>query len=266
MRLRPGLANNLTVLEHNYVIRKIFNKGCTYEMPDLVFPLCNNTARDSILAMMPACNAQGILADWKRPEEAVEDKWHEDLVETPVREETDLIHPTKDHELDYIAERAEAAGGAGSSRAVASDPEEEGGSDDEEAEEQEEQEAEEPPALPAPRKAAAAPKTSKRPAEKKQKRAEPAEGRLAGKETGTKSPQQQASRQQAIRQQPSRKQVPRPEPSRQEAPPTVKRARAPSPPTKASGSGSQAPPARISVPGSQALWDISALDEEVEDE
>lgn len=115
MRLRPSLANNLTVLDHDYVIRKIFNKGCTHKLPDMVLSLCNNTARDSILAMMSACNAQGILADWVRPEEAIEDKWYADLAETPEREETGLIHPTKQYDLDLIARRVEAVGGVESS-------------------------------------------------------------------------------------------------------------------------------------------------------
>ena len=160
MRLYPGLPNNLTVLEHNWLICRLFNKGCNHALPETVFPLCNNTARDSILAMMPACNAQGLEATWQQPKDAIVEEWFNNLVETPRRMEDDLIHPTKENELEYIAERAEAARGAGSSRITGGDTEEE-----EEEDEQDnagERGGEKPLAPPALKRAAAAPSTSKR--------------------------------------------------------------------------------------------------------
>lgn len=47
------------------------------------------------MAIMPACNAQGILANRKRLEEAVEVKWYDELVETQEREEKRSDPPHK---------------------------------------------------------------------------------------------------------------------------------------------------------------------------
>lgn len=113
-----------------------------------------------------------------------------------------------------------------------------------EDEETEKQDAAEPLVPLAPKKTAAAPKTSRRPAKRKQKHTEPTKGELASTETDNKAPRQQVLRPQAPWQQASQ----------QQAPPAVRHARAPSPPAKASGSGSQ------------AHWVKSALDEEEEDE
>lgn len=43
-QLRPDLAINFAVLEHDYVIRKIFNKGRTHKLSDMVLP-CAITSR-----------------------------------------------------------------------------------------------------------------------------------------------------------------------------------------------------------------------------
>ena len=194
MRLYPGLPNNLTVLEHNWLICRLFNKGCNHTLPEMVIPLCNNTARDSILAMMPACNAQGLEATWQQPEDAIVEEWFNNLVETPRRMEDDLIHPTKENELEFIAERAEAVRGVGGSRTTGGDTEEE--EEEDEEDNAGERGGEKPPAPPALKRAAAAPSTSKRPVQKKPASSGPARSDPAGTEVGAKVPRQQAFRQQ----------------------------------------------------------------------
>ena len=47
--------------------------------------------------MLPLCN------------NAAEEKWHDERGEIPETEEKDLVHPTKEHELEWIASRVEAA-------------------------------------------------------------------------------------------------------------------------------------------------------------
>ena len=111
MRLHPGLFNNLTVLQHALLFKGLFNKGAPEKLPENVIPLCNNTAKDSILAMMPTCTTQGMESTWEQPNQATVDEWFTKLAETPIRVEDDLVHDTKKHELELISRRAEEARG-----------------------------------------------------------------------------------------------------------------------------------------------------------
>ena len=64
MRLRPGLNFNFTTLELKGMVRELFKHDPAH--PEWfrpargVVPLCNSTARDSLRAMMPACDSHGI--------------------------------------------------------------------------------------------------------------------------------------------------------------------------------------------------------------
>ena len=96
MRLRPGLDHNFTVMGHAHFCQRLFQldvgrdgevertgkvaraaakagkvlKGPLFKLPTGVVPLCNNSRRSDIIAMMPDCNAHGPDPSWKEPEDA----------------------------------------------------------------------------------------------------------------------------------------------------------------------------------------------------
>lgn len=78
-------------------------------LPANVFPLNNSTARDSILAIMPQCNANGILPDWKPPAPEAMLNWLEDLIEAPAGEEVCMIHPPRPAEVETMKRRLAVA-------------------------------------------------------------------------------------------------------------------------------------------------------------
>ena len=45
-------------------------KGPFFKLPAGVVPLCNNSRRSEIIAMMPDCNAHGPVPSWKEPMDA----------------------------------------------------------------------------------------------------------------------------------------------------------------------------------------------------
>jgi hypothetical protein len=141
MQIYPGLANNLTVMQHISLCHQLFRVSGKFRLPDKVMPLHINSAKDSILAMIPTCTARGVKADWELPSLEDEMTWASNLTERPTREEKDLIQATRDEELAYIAYKAEEAlkaGKASDSRATATDEEEET-PDEEVAEEHQEE-------------------------------------------------------------------------------------------------------------------------------
>ena len=106
MRLYPGLSNNLTVMEHACLCEQLFRSTGTFHLPDQIVPLHINSAKDSILAMMPECNAQGVEPLWPMPTLENEMDWASNLTEKASRIERDLIKATKDEELAYITNKA----------------------------------------------------------------------------------------------------------------------------------------------------------------
>ena len=161
MRLHTGLGNNLTVLQHASLRHQLFRASGKFDLPEGVVPLCINSAKDSILAMMPSCNAHGVEGGWQEPSAKDVQAWLASLTERPTRKEVDLVRDTTEEELAYIAGRVAEAGttgDAGGSRSAAAEDEEEEAADEEPAEERreelaggrtsepvEEQEQEEPP-------------------------------------------------------------------------------------------------------------------------
>lgn len=61
-RLWPGLDYNLTPDQHGRLMRELFVPHTVGVLPPTVFPLCNNNRCASILAVMPKCDAQGVLS------------------------------------------------------------------------------------------------------------------------------------------------------------------------------------------------------------
>ena len=267
MRLHTGLGNNLTVLQHASLRLQLFRSSGKFDLPEGVVPLCVNSAKDSILAMMPSCNAHGVEGGWQEPSAKDVQAWQASLTERPTRKENDLIRDTTEDELAHIAGRvAEAgmAGAAGSSRSAAAEDEEEEAADEEEAAEErqeelagertnepaEEQEREEPPV----------PQVQKKKARVLRKAVsnEPVHPSSQGDAHADKGPAAKATRQQ-----PSRRASPRqpvsaatggtgaPQPV---VPPGAKRARAPSPPPASSGTGHE------------VRWDLSNLSDEEDEE
>ena len=113
MRLRPGLNQNLTVLEHGFLMRELFKCDPKHQenlrLPSNIIPLCNNSVLSIIVAMMPLCNAHSVEATWDVPEEVDVRQFFDTLVEKPVREERNLVRDTTEQELAYIATRIEEA-------------------------------------------------------------------------------------------------------------------------------------------------------------
>ncbi|KAI4995777.1 hypothetical protein ZWY2020_037865 [Hordeum vulgare] len=67
MRLRRGLNNNLTVLQHTTLCHKLFRTDGKFKLPASIIPLCNNSTLNSIVAMMSVCNAHGLDNTWDEP-------------------------------------------------------------------------------------------------------------------------------------------------------------------------------------------------------
>lgn len=110
MRLWPGLNHNLTFLKHHDIIRQLFSAGPPTQLPNMVWPLNNNTAHDSLLAMMSQCNANGILPEWQTPSPEEIAAWLEELKETPRKTEASMIHPPRLAEIEIMKRRLATAG------------------------------------------------------------------------------------------------------------------------------------------------------------
>ena len=137
MRLRPGLDHNFTVLAHAHFCQRLFQldvgrdgevertgkaaraaakvgkalKGPFFKLPAGVVPLCNNSRRSKIIAMMPDCNAHGPVPSWKEPKDADVQQFFDTLIEVYVNADAErwLVMDTTQAELDYIATRAREA-------------------------------------------------------------------------------------------------------------------------------------------------------------
>jgi hypothetical protein len=114
MRLRPGLINNFTVLQHDFFMRELFKHETdpekavkAFKLPKHIVPLCNNSALNAIIAMMPHCNAHSVEATWAVPPEVDVRQFFDNLVERPIKEEKWLIRDTTEQELEFIALRVE---------------------------------------------------------------------------------------------------------------------------------------------------------------
>lgn len=59
--------------------------------------------------MMPVCNAHGLDKTWAEPDAEQAQHFFNNLTEIAIREETDLIRPTTEEEVAYIATRVEEA-------------------------------------------------------------------------------------------------------------------------------------------------------------
>jgi hypothetical protein len=77
----------LTVLQHISLIHQLFRTFGKFHLLAKVVPLCINSAKDSILAMMPSCNAQGVKGDWQEPSATDVKAWLDNLVEEPTSDE-----------------------------------------------------------------------------------------------------------------------------------------------------------------------------------
>lgn len=97
------------VMEHYCLVCQLFNKGWDFQLSETIIPLCNNTAKDSILAMMPECDSKTVVATWKVPTKKDVEKWLDELVEKAIRVEDDMIHSTKEAEEAFIAARVKEA-------------------------------------------------------------------------------------------------------------------------------------------------------------
>jgi hypothetical protein len=113
MRVQTGLHANLTVLQHRALCEHLFRPSSNFKLPARVVPLCNSSAKDSVITVMPSCDAHGIEVLWQEPPEDAVQGWFDTLVERPVREEKDLFRDTTLEELDHIANRAVEARMAG---------------------------------------------------------------------------------------------------------------------------------------------------------
>ena len=113
MRLRPGLNFNFTVIELDGILKEIFKHDPQhpewFRLPAGVVPLCNNSSRDRICAMMPLCDSHGIAPTWQEPAGDVVQQFFDSLVEVAVNadEKKLLTRDTTEQEMERIATRAE---------------------------------------------------------------------------------------------------------------------------------------------------------------
>ena len=123
MRLRPGLNNNLTVIQHAALCQRLFPLKAdktskagkdgkaekAFKFPVAMVPLFNNSALTSIIVMMLVLNTHGLDQTWAEPDEARVQEFFDNLSERLIRDEPRLIRDTTDEEVAYIASRAEEA-------------------------------------------------------------------------------------------------------------------------------------------------------------
>nr|XP_040258434.1 nucleolar and coiled-body phosphoprotein 1-like [Aegilops tauschii subsp. strangulata] len=115
IRLRSGLNNNLMVMQHAALCQKLFHLKADktdkadkpLRLPAGVIPLCNNSAQTTIIAMMPVFKAHGLDQNWAEPDAERVQEFFNNLSERAFWEETQLIRPTTDKEVAYIASRVE---------------------------------------------------------------------------------------------------------------------------------------------------------------
>jgi hypothetical protein len=115
MRLRPGLINNFTILQHDFFMRELFKQEIdpekrekAFTLPKHIVPLCNNSALSPIIAMMPRCNAHSVEVTWDVPSELNVRQFFDTTVEKPIRDEKKwLVRDTTEQELEFIARRVE---------------------------------------------------------------------------------------------------------------------------------------------------------------
>lgn len=94
--------------QHHELIQRLFIPNCETEFLSRVIPLNNNTGRDSIVAMMPQCNANGILANWNPPEQSVVEAWLKALNELPEAIESPMVRPPRPAEVEEMKRRLAA--------------------------------------------------------------------------------------------------------------------------------------------------------------
>ena len=73
--------------------------------------MCNNSRRSEIIAIMPDCNAHGLVPSWKEPTDADVQQFFDFLTEVYDNADAErwLVMDTTQAELDYIATRAREA-------------------------------------------------------------------------------------------------------------------------------------------------------------
>ena len=117
MRLRPDLDHNFTVMAHAHFCQRIFqldvghdgevertgkvaraaakagkvHKGPLFKLPTGMVPLCNNSRRSEIIAMMPDCNAHGPVPSLKEPEDAEVQQFSDTLHEVYVNTDAERL-------------------------------------------------------------------------------------------------------------------------------------------------------------------------------
>lgn len=84
----------LMTIQFRALLKQLFGASPETMLPKGVFPLCNNTARDYIVAMMPEGDASGVLPTWQPPSPQVLVAWRAGLVETASKVEEGMIHST----------------------------------------------------------------------------------------------------------------------------------------------------------------------------
>ena len=109
MRLRPGLNNNLTSLQHAALCQRLFRTDAVGKLPASIVPLCNNSALASIIAMMLAFDAHSLDGTWIEPSVEQAQQFFDNLMERAIHAEENLVRPTIDEGVAYIAGRAREA-------------------------------------------------------------------------------------------------------------------------------------------------------------
>ena len=120
MRLRPGLDHNLTVMRHAHLCQRLFQldvnrdgeversgkaaraaakagkvaKEPVFKLPAGMVPLCNNSRRSEIIAMMPLFNTHGLDPTWVELDELKVQEFFDTLHEAYIAAEPRLVQDT----------------------------------------------------------------------------------------------------------------------------------------------------------------------------
>ncbi|KAE8806102.1 hypothetical protein D1007_17704 [Hordeum vulgare] len=81
-----------------------------FNVPTPIIPLCNKSSTDSILVILPTCDAHGVDPSCKplAPEEVLQ--WCNNHMKVCVRDKGNLVCDTTEEEVDFIARRWAEAG------------------------------------------------------------------------------------------------------------------------------------------------------------
>lgn len=135
----PQARFDLTFLQLVSLSHQLFCPDSKFILSPSVVSICNNSRKDPIVAMIPACNTHGVDPTWRSPENEDVQAWFENLTEARIIDKGQMMHAPTEAELKFMVQRATKPGlitSRSSSRAAMHDEEEEEDDNQEERDEE----------------------------------------------------------------------------------------------------------------------------------